>query len=246
MCTSIYAPIGTMPVIECRRRRTKCRRSRSIAATPPVTAVSIAMPSVYVPVAAATNQYASRHPLALLLTCFRSISSAVDTRRPSARLSATGDDLVHRLDELLDMAHRDAELLLLVVGERDLDHLLDAAGADLHRHADVDATHAVLAVQVRGARQDAALVEEVGLRHLHGGAGRRVEGRAGLQEIDDLAARLPHPILDGVQALGLDQFLDRDAADAAVATHRHHVVAVAAEDERLDARHGNAELHRDE
>ncbi len=42
--------------------------------------------------------------------------------------------------------------------ELDLDDALDALGADHHRHADIEVLHAVFALEVGGAGQDALLV----------------------------------------------------------------------------------------
>ena len=47
-----------------------------------------------------------------------------------------------------------------LVVQLDLDDPLDAAGADHHRHADIEVVDAILAGQVRGAGQDALLVLE--------------------------------------------------------------------------------------
>jgi hypothetical protein len=55
-------------------------------------------------------------------------------------------------------------------GELDLDDLLDAAGAELARHADEHAVDPVLALEEGGAGQDLLLVLEDGLDHLRGGA----------------------------------------------------------------------------
>ena len=96
-------------------------------------------------------------------------------------LGAGLDQALHGLDRLL-------EHLPLGSIEIDLDDLLDAIGADHHRHAHIHALHAVFAVEVGGAGQHAALVLEIALGHLDGGGGGRVEGRAGLQQVDDLAA----------------------------------------------------------
>src|SRR5581483_9488053 len=60
-----------------------------------------------------------------------------------------------------DVAHRVARRLqrvALVVGEIELDDLLDPARAELARHAHVEAVDAVLALEVRGAREHALLV----------------------------------------------------------------------------------------
>ena len=128
--------------------------------------------------------------------------------------------------------------------ELDLDDLLHAVGADHHRHADVHVLHAVLAVEVGGAGQHAALVLEVALGHRDGGGGRRIEGRAGPEQGDDLAAAPARALDHGVELLlaehaQLDAVGQRHAADRGVAHHRHHVVAVAAE------HHGAHVLDRD-
>ena len=54
----------------------------------------------------------------------------------------------------------------LGVAEVELDDLLDAACAELHRHADVEAVDAVLALEIRGAGQDPLLVEHDRVDHL--------------------------------------------------------------------------------
>ena len=72
--------------------------------------------------------------------------------------------------------------------ELDLDDALDALGADHHRHADIEILHAVFAVEPGGAGQHALLVAQIAFRHRDGGGRRRVEGRAGLEQVDDLGA----------------------------------------------------------
>ncbi len=73
--------------------------------------------------------------------------------------------------------------------------------------------------------------------------GRRVIGRAGLQQRDDLAAALAGALDDAVQLLlggpaHLDEVGQRHAGHGRVAHHRHHVVAMAAQ------RHGRHVFHR--
>ena len=75
------------------------------------------------------------------------------------------------------------------VGQLELDDLLDAAGAELDRHAHVEAVDPVLALEVGGAGQDALLVEHDRVDHLRRrGAGRVPGGRA--EQVDELAAAL--------------------------------------------------------
>ena len=121
-------------------------------------------------------------------------------------------------------------------GERDLDDALDAVLADHDRHADEHVLHAVLAVEIGRAGQDALLVLEVALGHGDGGSGGRVEGGAGLEQVDDLAAALAGALDHGVELLlgrpaHLHEVGQRDAGDRGIAHQRHHVVAVAAEHE---------------
>src|SRR3712207_8924950 len=57
-----------------------------------------------------------------------------------------------------------------------------AAPAEEDRDAEEEVAHPVLALQPRGAGEDALLVLHDGLRHLHRAGGGRVVGRARLQE----------------------------------------------------------------
>src|SRR5580765_1540157 len=59
--------------------------------------------------------------------------------RPSRGPIALRQDLSGRGDELLHVLRRNPERLLLVVGQADLDDVLDPARADPHRDADVEA-----------------------------------------------------------------------------------------------------------
>src|ERR1700745_1117039 len=84
--------------------------------------------------------------------------NGVRTRRKFiwARVAASGrehaDDLAHRAGGVL-------QLLELVCAQLELDDLLDSPAAELDRHADVEPFDAVLAFEVRRARQHALLVE---------------------------------------------------------------------------------------
>src|SRR3546814_6294647 len=89
---------------------------------------------------------------------------------------------------------------LRFVIERDLDDFLDAVLADLNGNADVEPINAVLAGEVRGAGQDALLVAEIAFGHGDGAGGRSVEGRAGLEQGDDLAATVGRALDDFVDA----------------------------------------------
>src|SRR5215218_8896705 len=95
-------------------------------------------------------------------------------------------DLLAGLDQALHRGDRLVELAALRAAEFKLDDALDALGADHHRHADVEPLNAILAVQPGGARQHAFLVLEIALGHRDGGRRRRIERRAGLEQVDDL------------------------------------------------------------
>src|SRR6185369_8741065 len=102
-------------------------------------------------------------------------------RQMRSDLGAGVDQALHGVDRLLE--HRPLRRI-----EVDLDDLLDAIGTNHYGHAHIHALHAVFAVEVGGAGEHAALVLEVALGHLDGGGRGRVEGGAGLQQVDDLAA----------------------------------------------------------
>src|SRR4029079_8081233 len=112
-------------------------------------------------------------------------------------LGAGVDQTLHRLHRLLAHGARCAI-------ELDLHDALHAVGADHDRYADIHALHAILAAEVGGTGQYAPLVLEVALGHLDRRGCGRVEGRARLQQVDDLAAALARALDDGVEALLLD------------------------------------------
>src|SRR5215510_14857545 len=91
-------------------------------------------------------------------------------------------------DEIFDATERSLQHAAFLVREIDLDDALDAAGAEYDGHADVIAVDSALALEVRGARQDALLVLEIALGHFDRGCGRRHPG-ARLQQVDDFATR---------------------------------------------------------
>src|SRR5262249_24913108 len=71
-------------------------------------------------------------------------------------------------DDVADGVGGGAERFLLRVVQLDLVDLPDPGGAELHRDAHVEAVDAVLALEVRGAREDALLVEHDRVDHLRG------------------------------------------------------------------------------
>src|SRR5439155_22765422 len=164
-------------------------------------------------------------------------------RRGESRVKSTtqqvGRDLLAGVDQALDRADRFVEGFAILAGQLDLDDTLDALRADDDGNADIHVLHAVFAVEIGSAGQHALLVPQVALRHRDRGSGRRVEGRTGLEEVDDLGAAIAGAVDDLVDAglrgpAHLDQIGQRDAGDGGIAGQRHHGVAVAAEHEGGD------------
>ena len=89
------------------------------------------------------------------------------------------------------------------------------------------------------------LSRTISLDHLQDGRRRRVVG-TGSHQLDDLAPAGLGAFHQFVQPLGTHQFGHRDAADVGEARQRHHVVAVAAEQQRVDVLHTVAGLLGDE
>ena len=85
----------------------------------------------------------------------------------------------------------------------DLDDLLDAARAELDRHADEQIADAVLALQEHRARQDLLLVLQDGLDHLRRRRARRVPG-ARADQLGDLGAAVGGPLADRRRSAPVD------------------------------------------
>src|SRR6185437_11160672 len=94
----------------------------------------------------------------------------------------------HDADQLADGVGRAVELGAFLVVQRDLEHLLEAARAEPAGHAHVEAVEPVLTPKEGGAREHPLLIVDDGVDHLAHGRGRRVVGRAGLEQLDDLGA----------------------------------------------------------
>src|SRR5215813_5612257 len=197
----------------------------------------------------ATDQ-GSRHFMSANGPLQRRTDDACNDVRPksqSARRSGPSDDLVGGVDQRFYGGDGLVEHLLFLGIELDLDDTLDALFADHHRHADIEALHAVLAIQHGGAGDHALLVLEIGLGHGDGRRRRRIEGRAGLEQADDLGAAVAGALHDLVQPLAgrpthVDQVVQGDAANRRVAQQRHHGVAVAAQHEGGDVVDRDVEL----
>src|SRR3984957_931627 len=110
---------------------------------------------------------------------------------------------------------------------------------------------AILPGQMGRAGQHAALILQIGFGPSDCCSGRRVEGRAGLQQIDDLAAAFASAFDDGVDSFlcwptHLDKVWQRDAGHGRVAGGRHHFVAVSAEDKACHILGRHVEFLREE
>src|SRR3954451_21796202 len=108
----------------------------------------------------------------------RTIAKPIPARRltPVTRALRPVIAAVLRGENADDLAHglgRCAQRLLLLVAEVELDDLFDPAGAELHGDAHIEAVDAVLALEIRGAREHAALVQHDRVDHL----GSRCAGR---------------------------------------------------------------------
>src|SRR6188508_1907658 len=105
-------------------------------------------------------------------------------------LAQIGRDLLTGFDQAFHRVGGLVELGALGAGQLKLDDALDALGADHHRHPDIKPLDAIFAVQPCRAGQHALLVEQKALRHRDRGGGRRIERRAGLEQVDDLCAAI--------------------------------------------------------
>ena len=81
------------------------------------------------------------------------------------------------------------------------DDSFDATGAQNHGHAHVNVFEPILALEVGRAGEDFMFVLDDRLHHLGDGEARRVIGRAGLQERDDLTSSLAGALDDRIDSL---------------------------------------------
>src|SRR5690606_15202682 len=131
---------------------------------------------------------------------------------------------------------------LFLVVELDLDHLLDALAPQHAGDAHEVAVDAVLPVAVGGAGEDALLVADDRLRHLHAGARRGVVGAAGLPPAHARRAPLPRAVDDLLEPLRGDELRHGDPAGEGVAGEGNHVVPVPAQQQGLHALHAAPDL----
>src|SRR5258708_11764578 len=95
-------------------------------------------------------------------------------------------DLLAGIDEALHGTDRFIEGFAVLAGQLNLDNPLDTLRPNHDGHADIHVLHAIFAVEVGGAGHHALLVLEIALGHRDRGSRRRIEGRAGFEEDDDL------------------------------------------------------------
>src|SRR5712691_8808073 len=133
---------------------------------------------------------------------------------PSLR-GEDGDDFAHG-------GRRRLERLPLVVGQVELDDLLNATGAELHGHPHVEAVDAVLAFEIRGARENALLVQHDRVDHLRGRRTRCVPGR-GAHEVDELASACRGALHHRLNLVLGDELTERHTADRRRRDDRHHL-----------------------
>jgi hypothetical protein len=115
--------------------------------------------------------------------------------RPNVWSSSYSDSHLDDVDQLLDRGRRFLEGRVFVGRELDLHDLLETARPQLARHADEQVAHAVLALQINGARNDLLLVEQNRFDHVDDRGARRIPG-AGSHELRDLRAAVRRPIDD--------------------------------------------------
>src|SRR6516225_2243766 len=121
--------------------------------------------------------------------------------RSGHRRGEARSDALAKLDQRLHRFDRAHEGVALMRIEIELDDALDALGADHYRHTGVEPLHMILAVEIRGAGQDALVVLEIRFRHLQRGGGRRVIGGAGFEQTYDLGAAVARALHDLTEPL---------------------------------------------
>ncbi len=135
----------------------------------------------------------------------------------------------------------------VITSQRHFHNLFHTVLADDHRHADIKALHAVFAIQIGRAGQQAALILQIALRHLDRGRSGSIESRAGLQQADDLRAAVAGALHDAVDLFlcrpaHFHQFRHGDASDGGVVDQRHHGIAMATQHKGVHVFDGDVEF----
>src|SRR3546814_341419 len=174
-------------------------------------------------------------PLFPYTTLFRSYSKSPGESQPrwfkparhrtagrgSKGSGEAGIQRLTRRQQVPDRIDRQLKPGLVGIVEGDLDDFLDAAGADHHRHADIQPVDAIGTVDIGGAGQDALLVAQIGFGHGDATGGRGVKGRTGAEQRDDFAAAAAGALDDRVDLVlrgetHLDEVGDGDAVDGRI------------------------------
>src|SRR5436305_5837503 len=109
-------------------------------------------------------------------------------------------DLLASIHKTLHRADRFIKTFPVLAGEFDLDNALDPFGSDHHGNADIHVLDAVFAAEIGRARQHALLVAQIAFRHGDRRRRRRIKGRTGFQQVDDLGAAIAGPVDDLIDA----------------------------------------------
>src|SRR5262249_54288921 len=157
-----------------------------------------APPRGSVPSPPPSRRRARARPPRLRPVWWRAVRSAPPRRTRAAAPSpdTRGRSQFDLLDERAHVLERGIEQLALVGVHLHLEHALDAARADDTRHAHVEARDTVLALEQARAREHALLVAQVGLGHRDRRQRGGDERGPGLEQRDDLAARVLGPLHD--------------------------------------------------
>src|SRR5271157_3609038 len=113
-------------------------------------------------------------------------AAEIPTPRAAGGLAQSGTQASTRF---WTASNRALEVEPLVRVEIDLDHALHALRPDHRWHADIKALHAILACEIRRARQHALFILKIRLGHGDGRSRRRIERRTCLQELSQSRRR---------------------------------------------------------
>src|SRR3990167_667282 len=145
--------------------------------------------------------------------------------------------------ELFYVSGGDAQLLAFLLGELNLEYLLDTFSPENHGQTDECVIDAVFALSQDAARENLLLVPEYRVHHLDGGYGGGIERAACFKECYYFPSPLSSPLYDGFDPVGGDELCDWNPCHCGRPRERHHVVPVSPEDERVDVFDRHPELH---
>src|ERR1700691_2604842 len=172
-------------------------------------------------------------------SCWLSEAATVASAITNSSIAKIWSDLLAGLDQAPHRLHGFLEHPALAAVELDFDHTLNSLTADNDRHADIKIVDAVLAIEPGGRRQHAFLVAQITFRHRNRRTCRCVEGRASLEQADDLTTAVARALDNRVEPrrrrpTHLDEIGQRNPGHRRIPSQRHHAVTVAAEHESGD------------